>query len=119
MGWYSVVVVLHDSLHAVLENPAMFVKNMGQAIDRFHRKDHPHADVSVAGYCNAAEVVSQAHSDEFRMVVAGGNTGLDLGTCGYWRGVSGLSSEEMSLYFLRYMAEKQGYRLVKKKRKSV
>lgn len=106
MGFNTTVVVLNNALDQIATDP-QFGKKLADAISRvgcYTKRE----DVSAGNHCNAATVIETHHADQFAIVAVGQNYGVNLGTH-YLYGEQPI--EELAL---KQMAEKMGYRLVKK-----
>lgn len=106
MGYNTTLVVLNDALHEI-ENDAEFGRKVSQAT-RMVTRGKP-VDISSGGHCNAATVIETHHADGINLIAVGGNCGQDLGYMGGYR------SESIDL--LKSLADKLGYRIVKKRAK--
>lgn len=69
MGWNSTVVILHDALHQI-ENDPEFGKKLGQAI-RAGATGHDYG----YGLASRAFIVASYHADQTLTIEVGGNTG--------------------------------------------
>lgn len=82
MGFNTVVVVLNDAL-GTIEDDTSWGQRLSQAVRGFQgacrqgRSSNvsAHSKSGYAVHCNAAEVISVAHADNYQIVVAHGNTG--------------------------------------------
>lgn len=115
MGWNTSMIVLNDALH-MIEEDTQFGANVAKAVRQLNMrgvsKYRPILDVpaiSPSGnsiHANAASVIEQHHADYTVLVAFGGNTARSLGHVGGYR-----STDED---ILRALADKMGYRIVKK-----
>jgi hypothetical protein len=123
MGFNTTVVVMNDALSDIANDPD-FGKNLADAVSRsclgdqvdvpaysYRRNGYDKGWTGV--YCNAATVIETHHADQTTLVAVGGNCGTNLGT--FWPYGEGTLEERM----LRELADKLGYRLVKKAPKKV
>jgi hypothetical protein len=111
MGFNSTVVVMHDALGLIRQDPT-FGKHLAEAIaDRgFHKTHDVGALVGNNYYTNAAVVIESHHADSLLVVAVGGNTGRVL-----YR--DHLSDTTTDLEIIRKLASNLGYYLVKKREK--
>lgn len=105
MGFNTTVVVLNDALHEIKNDPD-FGRKLYDAVLCVQRGPQ---DVSAGNHCNAVSVIESHHADGFHLIAVGGNYGLDLGYVGSWQA----DPDQM----LRALADRRGYRLVKKPKK--
>lgn len=119
MGFNTTVVVLNDSLGAI-ENDPHFGRNLARAITQQSGQridqDVPAYSYDAVGdvcgiHCNAATVIESHHADGTAIVAVGQNMGtrLDEVWC-----VGNPWTDEGKLDILKQMADKMGYRVVKK-----
>jgi len=113
MGYNSAVIILHDALHNIKENPLQFTDSLVQTILK-QSIGNPERPVSfgVGNHGNPVALFHTAHANEHCIYIVGGNTAhrmpgfLSIG--GY------MDPKEMEEKALREMADQMGYRLVKK-----
>lgn len=104
MGFNTTVVVLNDGLEAIRRDPA-FGENLVQQILSISVREG-RRDVPALNHANAASVVETHHADSMSLIAVGGNLGRDLGHAGGYRA--------NDLELIKNIADKMGYRLVKK-----
>lgn len=116
MGFQTSLVVLNDAL-SYIEEDQDFGRKVSQACLRAGSRGiglkrpididarRPQGGV----HCNAASVVETHHADGQVLVAFGGNTATSFGYVGNWTA----TEEDM----LRALADKMGYRLVRKPQK--
>lgn len=79
MAKQSTIVVLHDALDQIEQNPKKFVKALLKAIKEFRTEEtlvnKLNRCVIAGNHCNAAEVVHQSDSNHFNVLLIGHNTG--------------------------------------------
>ena len=97
MGFNSVVMILNDPLHELERNPNLG-EHIGYAIQEYPKE------------CNGNQfrVLGSNHADQMHLYAVGGNTGRDLGFVGGYR------SNDVEI--LKALAEKMGFRVVKKRK---
>lgn len=110
MGFNSTVLVLNDRLGEIERNPEEFVKGMLNTISRIGCSDE-----SGDFYVGQSTVMSCAHADTVTVLAVGGNCSTILGHV-YNGGVH--HTEEAQVSILRVLADKYGFRLVRKSKKS-
>lgn len=110
MGYNTTVVVMVDALDQIEADPK-FGKNLVAAImSTVNEKPGDRlADVRAGNHINAATVIESHHADQLVPVLVGGNTGRVMSDA--WIGYA--SGDEAAL---RNIAERMGYRLVKKEK---
>jgi hypothetical protein len=109
MGFNTTVVILNDALHDI-EDDKDFGAKLVSAILSLSVKNGP-VDVRAGNHCNAALVVETHHADMLVPVVVGGNWGTEIKDAAmYYEN----TDEARSWQLLQNLAEKLGYRLVKK-----
>jgi len=106
MGFNTTVVVMNDALSAIRSDEE-FGASLAQACLMAHRGVR--VDVPSKGHVNAAAVLESHHADRLVPVLVGGNTGYVIDDCSLHYRDS--SSESL----LKVLAERLGYRLVKKR----
>ena len=107
MGFNSVLVILNDELSEI-ERDTQFGKKVAEAIAEVYGEKEPQR---MRGYSSAA--VSSQHADYTQVVCVGGNLGSQLGIA-----FTRLHHEEEGkIKVLKDIADKFGYRLVKKSKK--
>lgn len=115
MGYNSGLVIMNDSLHEIAENPLQFTEGVVRTI---HTSRGPlslgrSVDIAVRGHVNAATLFHMAHADEHKVFVVGGNGAMAIpGGLAHIRNHQ--DPNETNLALIRQMADKAGYRLVKK-----
>lgn len=116
MGFNSGLVILHDALHGIEENPLQFTAGVVRAIQSSgsHLPSGKRVDISVGGHGNAASLFHMAHADEHQVYVVGGNTAIAVP--GGWTSIRNYQDpNETNLALIKQMADSAGYRLVKKR----
>lgn len=113
MGWNTTVVVNNDSLDAIRRD-SNFGERLYDACMRIISSDRPvdvcaNPDGTQAYHANAATVIETHHADGTALVAVGGNYGVNLGVF-YAPGL-----EDKDVRLLKQLADKLGYRIVKKK----
>ena len=109
MGFNSTVLILNDRLGEIESNPEGFVKEMLDTISMIGCSDK-----SGDFYPGQSTVMSCAHADTVTILAVGGNCSTVLGRA-YNGGVH--HTEEAQVGILRVLADKYGFRLVKKRKK--
>jgi hypothetical protein len=78
----STIVVLHDALEQIEQNPKRFVKSLLKAINEFKSEEtfvnKLNRTVIAGNHCNAAEVIHQSDSNHYNVLLVGHNTGQVL-----------------------------------------
>lgn len=115
MGFNTTVVVHNDSLDTIAKDPD-FGKNLAQAIQAIELYKGKVIDVPSQNHCNAAEVLECHHADQIVAVAVGANAGHVLGYAGHWSLFH--KGEEGEVEMLRTLANKYGYNLHKKSKRS-
>lgn len=95
MGFNSTIIILNDCLHAIRDD-----KEFGQKIWDAVNKSYADQDC-VTLYSkngNCGEVVHVHHADDVKLLVVGGNTGIDLG---YFTGYQMLWNEQRAKLWRR------------------
>ncbi len=110
MGYNTTVFISNDALSDI-ESDGGFGRRLGDAVRRaFVAGGHP-VEVSAGSFVNAAYVLGSHHSSRVIPYLIGGNFG--------WR-VEGITldttPEGMEERLLRQLAQKHGFRLVRKKK---
>jgi hypothetical protein len=103
MGYNSTLVILNDALHEI-EKDKDFGKKVHDAVITVNRGKP--VDISSGFHCNAATVIETHHADQISLIAVGGNCGQDFGYVGNYR--------SKPLDMLKALADKLGYRIVKK-----
>lgn len=106
MGYNTSVIVMNDALSEIERDPD-FGKKLSRACSAVFSPGRPRQNVSAMGHINAATVIESHHADGMHLLAMGGNIGYDLGRCGNWR-------DDDPEALLRGLADKLGYRIVKK-----
>lgn len=106
MGYNTSVIVMNDALGEIERDPD-FGKKLSRACSAIFAPGRRRQDVSAMGHCNAATVIESHHADAVHLVAMGGNIGYDLGYCGRW-------DNDDPVAMLKGLADKLGYRIVKK-----
>lgn len=112
MGWNSTVVVYHDALDQIKNDPD-FGRNLAEAISGLPLLKHhgkTHADVQAGNHSNAAMVVESHHADSCAVVTVAGNLGICHVTAHGWDHHKPEGAERM----LRAWADKLGFELVRR-----
>jgi hypothetical protein len=114
MGFNTTIIIMNDALHVIAKDTEFGAK-VAQAASQYGCYGKKPVDISSSGHCNAATVVDCHHADHTSIILVGGNMGtVALPWAGGWD-----HDEKAQEGMLRYWAEKQGFRLVKKaKRKT-
>ena len=113
MGLNTSVIVMNDAL-SFIRDDGNFNRKLYDAIIRLP-PDRPQ-DVSAGGFVNAATVLETHHASMFRPIWFGANTAVvqDVFVSSYLLYEESKDSPEVKL--LKAMADKLGYRVVKKNR---
>ena len=104
MGYNTSIIVLNDALNEI-ENDKDFGKKVAEASRRASSESRPQ-DIRSGCHVNAASVIETHHADQLTVLAFGGNTAQSLGFGGGYRA----TPEEI----LKNIADRLGYRLVKK-----
>jgi hypothetical protein len=107
MGWNTTVLILNDALHEISHDPD-FGKKLESGILRVGGRGEA-TDVCAGNHVNAVRVIESHHADDTVVVKVGGNIGYVMGAT-YGGRESPLNDEVL----LRVMADKLGFKLVKK-----
>jgi hypothetical protein len=110
MGYNTTVIVLNDALHEI-EKDKEFGAKLALAIMK-SRPGH-REDISSNYFVNAASVIATQHADITSVVAIGGNHGTELGS---FFNNGHHHTEEDKIKLLKDLADKFGYRLVKKRK---
>lgn len=110
MGLNSTLIILNDGLHQISED-----KDFGQKVaDAIQKVRHGKPEVISSGsHANVAYVVETHHADYTSIVAVGGNHATQIGTT---HGTTHHHKDETQIEILKQLAEKMGYRLVKKRK---
>jgi len=110
MGYNTSVIVLNDALGEI-ENDPQFGKKIGQAIGKLTLRQSPRGvDIPSGNHCNAATVIETHHADDTTLLAFGGNCVSILGSSyGYNH-----QDTTLQLRLIEELADKLGYKLVKK-----
>ena len=109
MGYNATVVVMVDGLHEIRDDPE-FGKKLSDAIRDFQSARSKHSDVRAGSHLNAATVVGFHHADVTSVVLVGGNCATKLHEHYGWRH----NDPAVQVDILKEVADKLGYRLIKK-----
>lgn len=115
MGFNTVVLIRNDGFGQLEQHPGDFVRGIQRGTASVMRPTLAHkvVDIAVGNHGNVAQVVSCDHADYVHLIAAGGNYATDLGRV-YFPPQQGHHSEEGQVNLLKCLADKLGYRLVKK-----
>lgn len=105
MGFQTTMVVLNDALHEIRDDKDFGEKVYDAALKISHSITP--IDIHANMHANAASVIESHHADEAVMLVASGNTMVNMGSVGTWASTDPVN-------YLKKAADKMGYRLVKK-----
>jgi hypothetical protein len=114
MGYNTTVVIMNDALEDIRKDPN-FGENLVQAVlesvryrttELDDRGFHHIVDIPAGNHANAGHVVESHHADGTHLVQVGGNLGQSILYTWGWN----IKPEEL----LKRLADKHGYRLVKK-----
>ena len=108
MGFNSTVLILNDQLGSIERDPERFVKEMVNAIQRSSMREQEDFGPG------QSTVMSCVHADAVTVLAVGGNCATVLGSV-YNGGIH--HTEEAQVEILRVLADKYGFRLVKKPQK--
>jgi hypothetical protein len=107
MGFNTTVLVLNDGLGEIEKDPNFGKKLVGAILSLGNKP----ADVSAGNHMNAVQVIETHHADSTVAVAVGGNTASVLAsTYGYQT-----HDDVIQFRLLEALADKLGYKLVKKK----
>jgi hypothetical protein len=106
MGYNTTVVVMNDALGAIKTDES-FGANLHRACLEVMRGEP--VDIASKGYVNAATVLESHHADHLATVLVGGNTGYLIEG---WLDYRDHKDESL----LRMLADRLGYKLVRKGR---
>lgn len=109
MGFNSSVFISNDSLHEIESDPK-FGEKLAQAIQRHYASNTP-VYIDTEFRSQVACVMSCSHADNTTVIAVGGNHSTVLGEI-YNNGNHSKPEDQIKL--LKALAEKMGYRLVKK-----
>ena len=107
MGFNTTVVILNDGLHDIAKDTE-FSKKLADAVARLSVTEGKAVDVSAGCFANPCVVVETHHADGVCLIAVGGNYGRNLGHVASWSQLS----DDVAL--LRGLADKLGYRIVRK-----
>lgn len=110
MGFNSTIVVMNDALGSIEKDRDFGKKLVEGILMQYGRNNEKLTDVSAGGHVNAASVIEQHHADGTAIVAVGGNCGSVLGH--YFSYMH--HEPKVQLDILKHLANKMGYRLVKK-----
>lgn len=121
MGYNTAIIVLNDALDMIRDDPT-FGKNLHDAVIGRERdprgnrliRDIPAYSSKGGVFCNAASVIESHHADGTTVIAVGGNYGTVLHETYGWKHHETDQQERL----VREMADKLGYRLVKKASKA-
>lgn len=108
MGFNSTVLILNDQLGSIERDPEGFVREMVNAIQRGSGSDQ------VDFGPGQSTVMSCVHADAVTVLAVGGNCATVLGRV-YNGGLH--HTEDSQVAILKTLADKHGFRLVKKPKK--
>jgi len=108
MGFNSTILVLNDRLSEIERSPQQFVRNM---IAGIMRSGYPDAQVDFSP--GQSTVMSCEHADVVSILAVGGNCATVLGKFGNG---GHHHDEESQIQLVRWLADKYGFRLVKKRK---
>lgn len=111
MGFNTAVVILNDAISSIESDP-QFGRTLGDAMRRVFVQPAP-IEVPAGNFCNAAYVLGSHHSSRLMPFLVGGNIGVRLDGV-----VLDTNPDGMEERLLHRLAEKNGYRLVKKRKKT-
>lgn len=108
MGYNTPVMILNDAM-SNLKTDADVGRKMYEAMLLSSRPEYRNrgVDFSIGNHCNGGMVLPSRHADETRLIAVGGNYMTDIGS------VWGASMDDPEA-LCRALAEKLGFRLVKK-----
>ena len=108
MGWNSAFVILHDQLNEIVDNPKAFVEALDNATRCGSVREADRYRIT-----GQTQLVHCAHADSIGIIAVGGNTGDHLG---YVHGVSNYATDESRIEIVKQLADRLGYRLVRKRK---
>lgn len=112
MGYNSVVLVLNDCLGDI-EKDKDFGNKISGAVSALHNNNQ--IDIHSGCCVNAATAISCQHADITQIIAVGGNCASVLGNV---YGSRNHHKEEGQIAILKQLADKFGYRLAKKPKKT-
>lgn len=107
MGYNTAAFFLNDAIDALVSDPDAG-KKIYEAIMNGYRHDSV-TDFNIGSNYNAGSVVQSKHANDVQIVAVGGNRMRLLGTA--WNGWRQMDD---TVALLRELADREGYRLVKK-----
>jgi len=113
MGFNTTVFICNDAFSAMQNDPKGFVGKIVEGTMRC-QPDKPF-EFGLGNQGNGFQVVSCEHADIVTLIAAGGNHATPLGHA--FMGVRGHHTAEGQVEILRQIADRLGYRLVKKPRR--
>lgn len=105
MGFNSSLIVLNDGLDCI-RNDKEYGSKVASAITRLSVHRGP-IDISSGNHVNASSVIETHHADAMTVLAFGGNTARQLEGYFNWK--------DSDLTIVKELADRLGYRLVKKK----
>lgn len=115
MGWNTTIVVHNDALGEIRDDPE-FGKTLHDAVLHLQVEKGPLA-VRAGNHVNAAEAIESHHADIIQLVAVGANMAWVMP--GSVLRMVHFDVEEMKQEILEDLADKMGYRLVKKNKKGL
>jgi hypothetical protein len=109
MGFNTSMIVLNDALYAI-EKDTEFGKKVADAVSNLPQQHG--VDICSGCNANAATVVETHHADGTKLLAFGGNCVTDLGVVHAFRH----NEEDVQVLLLQMLAEKLGYKVVKKRK---
>ncbi len=107
MGYNTSMIILNDALYAI-EKDKDFGKKVANATNILPRKGG--VDIPSGGNVNAATVIETHHADFTTLLAFGGNCVTQLGEVCAFRH----NTEDVQVMILEMLADKLGYKVIKK-----